>query len=167
MHKLLPALAIAAAVFSTGALARDKDSQKFITTAIEGNYAEVQMGELAQKNSQSQDVKTYGQMLVTDHGAANQKARQAATSAGLKSPPSGPNAKQKSDHDSMAKLQGASFDKMFAEHMVADHKKDISEYEQAGKSRMTSASMRESSLPTLRKHLEAAEKLQKSHSAQR
>lgn len=47
--------------------------------------------------------------------------------------PTGPNTKQKSDYDSMAKLQGASFDKMFAEHMVADHKKDIAEYEQAAK----------------------------------
>jgi putative membrane protein len=167
MYRLIPVLAIAAAVFSTGAVAQDKDDQKFITTAIEGNYAEVQMGELAQKNSQSQDVKTYGQMLVTDHGAANEKARQAATSAGVKSPPSGPNAKQKSDHDSMAKLQGASFDKMFAEHMVADHKKDISEYEQAGKKQDDIGKYAQSSLPILRKHLEEAEKLQKSHSAQR
>src|SRR4051812_14053916 len=109
MHRLIPALAIAAAVFSTTALAQDKNNEKFITTAIEGNYAEVEMGRLAEKNSQSQDVKTFGQMLVTDHGAANEKAKQAATSVGLKSPPSGPNAKQKSDHDSMAKLQGAAF----------------------------------------------------------
>jgi putative membrane protein len=167
MHRLIPALAIAAAVFSTTALAQDKNNEKFITTAIEGNYAEVDMGRLAEKNSQSQDVKTFGQMLVTDHGAANQKAKQAATTAGVKSPPSGPNAKQKSDHDSMAKLQGAAFDKMFAEHMVADHKKDISEYEQGAKTKDAIGQYAESSLPTLRKHLEEAEKLQKSHSAQR
>jgi len=167
MSKLIPALAVAAALFSTAALAQDKAGEKFITEAIEGNYAEVQMGELAQKNSQSQDVKSYGQMLVTDHGAANEKARQAAIGAGVKSPPSGPNAKQKSDHDSMAKLQGASFDKMFSEHMVQDHKKDIGEYETAAKKQDPIGQYAQSTLPTLRKHLDEAGKLQKSHSAQR
>jgi hypothetical protein len=56
---------------------------------------------------------------------------------------------------------------MFAEHMVAYHKKDISEYEQAAKKKDAIGQYAESSLPTLRKHLEEAEKLQKSHSAQR
>src|SRR4051794_25588019 len=106
-------------------------------------------------------------MLVTDHGAANDKARQAATGAGLKSPPSGPNAKQKSDYDSMAKLQGASFDKMFSEHMVQDHKKDIGDYEAAAKKQDPIGQYAQSTLPTLRKHLDEAEKLQKSHSASR
>src|SRR5438045_1136407 len=51
MQKFLPALAVMALV-STGAMAQDKASQKFITAAIEGNYAEVKMGELAQNNGQ-------------------------------------------------------------------------------------------------------------------
>jgi hypothetical protein len=33
---------------------------------------------LAQKNGQSDDVKSYGKMLSTDHAAANQKALDAA-----------------------------------------------------------------------------------------
>ena len=75
---------MAAAFFSAGpANAQDKAAQKFITEAIEGNYAEVEMGKLAQSNGQSEAVKSYGQILVTDHGAAAQKATQAAQSLGL------------------------------------------------------------------------------------
>ena len=52
------------------ASAADKADQKFMENAIEGNLAEIQMGQLAQQKGQSEDVKSYGQMLVTDHTAA-------------------------------------------------------------------------------------------------
>ena len=56
------------------ASAKDKASEAFVKKAIEGNYAEVSMGDLAQKNGQSDRVKSFGKMLSTDHAAANQKA---------------------------------------------------------------------------------------------
>jgi len=100
--------------------AKDKPSEAFLKKAIEGNYAEVSMGDLAQKNGQSEGVKSFGKMLSTDHAAANQKALDAAKGIGM-NPPSEPNAKQKADYDKMAKVTGTQFDKMFATHMVADH----------------------------------------------
>jgi putative membrane protein len=90
------------------------------------------MGKLAQSNGQSEAVKSYGQTLVTDHGAAAQKATQAAQSLGVNAP-SEPNKKQKADHDRMSKMKGQAFDRMFAQHMVADHKKDIAAYQKAAK----------------------------------
>ncbi len=47
--------------------------------AIEGNLAEVQMGQLAQKNGTSDGVRSFGQMLEKDHADAN-KATAAANS---------------------------------------------------------------------------------------
>jgi hypothetical protein len=52
----------------------------------EGNFAEVQMGELAQKNGQSPAVKSFGEMLQSDHSAANEKALDAAKELGVKAP---------------------------------------------------------------------------------
>jgi putative membrane protein len=167
MRRLIPALIAVATLFSTSALAQDKASQKFITEAIEGNFAEVQLGELAQKNGQSEEVKTYGKMLVTDHSAANEKARPAATGVGVTSPPNGPNAKQKADYDKMAKLKGAAFDKAFAEHMVKDHQKDIGEYQKASKKQDAVGQYAQATLPTLQKHLDDAKALQKSTSVKR
>jgi putative membrane protein len=97
---------------------------------------------------------------VNDHGAANQKATQAAQSLGL-NPPSGPNKKQQADHDKMAKLKGDSFDRMFGQHMVADHKKDIAAYQKATKKKDAAGQYAQESIPTLQKHLEAAQSLGK------
>jgi putative membrane protein len=139
--------------------ASSKASQKFVQDAIQGNFAEVQMGQLAQQNGQSAEVKSYGQMLVTDHSAANEKAKALATQMGM-TPPTEPNAKQKAMHDKMSKMTGADFDKAFAKEMVADHKKDIAEYKkEAKKKNDPAADFANNTLPTLQKHLDAAQKL--------
>ncbi len=49
------------------------------------------MGQLAQQKAQSEGVKSYGEMLVTDHEANNEKAKQVANEIGV-SPPSEPTA---------------------------------------------------------------------------
>jgi putative membrane protein len=153
-------LALAVLVTAAPATAQDKASQTFLTKAIEGNLAEVQMGELAQKNGQSADVKSFGQMLQQDHSAANQKAADAAKKLAVNAP-SAPNAKQKADYDKMAKTQGAAFDKAFAQHMVMDHKKDIAEYKKAAKKNDDAGQYAKDSLPVLEKHLQTAQSLQK------
>jgi putative membrane protein len=140
------------------ASAKDKQSEAFLKKAIEGNFAEVSMGDLAQKNGQSDAVKSYGRMLSTDHAAANQKALDAANSLGM-NPPTGPNAKQKADYDKMSKMSGAGFDKMFATHMVADHQKDIAEYKKASKSKDAAGEYASGQIETLQKHLDAAKSL--------
>jgi putative membrane protein len=148
-------------VMTTGsAFAQDSAVKKFLTEAIQGNYAEVQMGELAQKNAQSEDTKVYGQMLATDHNDANKKATDAAKSLNINAP-AGPSAKQKAAYDKMAKMNAAAFDKMFAQHMVADHKKDIAKYKAASKKQDAAGQYAQGALPTLQKHLEEAEKLAK------
>ena len=146
------------ALSMAGAAAKDKGSETFLKKAIEGNFAEVSMGELAQKNGQSEDVKSYGKMLSTDHSAANQKAMDAAKGLGM-DPPTGPNAKQKADYDKMSKMSGAAFDKMFATHMVADHQKDIAEYKKAAKNKDAGGEYAAGQIDTLQKHLDTAKSL--------
>jgi len=140
------------------ATAKDKLSEAFLKKAIEGNFAEVSMGDLAQKNGQSDGVKSYGKMLSTDHAAANQKALDAAKDLGL-NPPTGPNAKQKADFDKMSKMSGVGFDKMFATHMVADHQKDIAEYKKTSKIKDAAGEYASGQIDTLQKHLDTAKSL--------
>jgi putative membrane protein len=163
MFRLATTTTAALLLITNTVLAQDKAAQKFLTEAIQGNFAEVQMGELAQKNGQNQDVKTFGQTLVTDHGAANQKATEAATALGV-TPPAGPSEKQKADYDNMAKLSGPAFGKMFAKHMVQDHRKDIRQYQKAAKKQDAAGQYAQNSLPVLQKHLEAAQALTKQKS---
>jgi putative membrane protein len=160
MNKLSVFLTAAALVGSHPlASAADKASSTFLVKAIEGNFAEVQMGELAQKNGQSPEVKSFGEMLQSDHTAANENASDAAKELGVKAPQT-PNAAQKQAYDRMAKMSGAAFDKAFAQHMVADHKKDIAEYRTEAKRSDVAGKYAADTLPTLQKHLDAAQSLQ-------
>jgi putative membrane protein len=118
------------------------------------------MGKLAQNNGQSQDIKTFGQTLVSDHSAALERSLSVAQTMNVQAP-NGPNAKQKADYDKMAKLKGAAFDKAFAQHMVADHKKDISDYTKASKTNDAAGQYAKETLPKLQQHLELAQKIQK------
>src|SRR5882757_7250100 len=61
-------------ILASSAFAAESSSQAFLKKAIQGNYAEAKMGQLAQQNGQSDDVKNFGRMLADDHSAANQRA---------------------------------------------------------------------------------------------
>ena len=153
------AAVILPALVTTGlAFAQDEQAKSFLTEAIEGNLAEVQMGQLAQKLATTQSVRAYGQMLEQDHTVANQKARAAANSMQVK-PPTQPNSKQKADYDRLSQLIGIEFDARFADHMVMDHKEDIEKYEKAAAMSNAAGTYAKEALPTLRKHLQNAESL--------
>ena len=139
-------LTVLALHLATSAQAAEMPSQSFLKKAIQGNYAEVEMGKLTQQYGQSDNVKNFGQMLQADHTAANEKAIDAAKSMGA-APPDGPNAKQKADYDKMSKMSGPQFDRDFATHMVADHQKDIAEYKKASKKRRCGWGVREREYP--------------------
>ena len=153
--------------FATAAVSANRADQKFIEDAIQGNLAEVQMGQLAQQQAQSEDVKSYGQMLVADHQTNNEKAKQVANEIGV-TPPSEPSAKQKADYDKLAKMSGPAFDREFAKTMVIDHKKDVQKFQrEAKKARGPLGEYASETLPALKKHLQAAEKLPNGSTASR
>ncbi len=143
-----------------------KAEQTFLKDAIEGDLAEVKMGQLAQQKAQSQDTKQFGQMLEQDHGQHLQKAKDMAQQMGL-TPPTEPNSHQKKMYDQLSSLSGAQFDKKFAQEMVSDHKKDISKYEKEAKSKGPLGDFAQQTVPTLQKHLQAAESLAGQKSSQR
>jgi putative membrane protein len=150
----------------SAASAADKPSQAFLKKAIQGNYAEVQMGQLAQKQGQNDGVKKFGQMLSDDHSAANQKAIDAAKSMGV-TPPDGPSATQKADYDKMSKMTGPQFDRQFATHMVADHQRDIAEYKKEAKQSDAAGEYAKGQIDALQKHLDTAKSLKSSKTSSR
>jgi putative membrane protein len=148
------------------ALAADNVSQAFLKKAIEGNYAEIEMGKLAQQNGKTDNVKQFGQMLSDDHTAANQKAIDAAKSMGV-TPPDGPNARQKADYDRLAKLTGERFDRDFARHMVTDHEKDLADYKKEAKQADAAGDYAKTEVDVLQKHFDSAKSLRSIKSSSR
>ena len=137
----------------------DKDSQKFIKAAIEGNMAEVDVGKLAQEKGKSDAVKKFGQMLQTDHGKANEEAKSAAQNVGVE-PPSGASVGEQATYLKLKVLSGDTFDKSFANTMVSDHQKDIKEYQKASGKNDAVGEYAKKTLPTLQTHLKEAQQLQ-------
>lgn len=155
MKAMMFTLAIAAGIATTAAA----KEPPFLAKAIQGDMAEVKMGELAQQNGASQPVKDYGQMLVTDHGAHRDKAIEMAKAMKM-TPPTEPDAKAKADYAKLSAMKGKAFDAAFKQHMIMDHKKDIAEYKKESMAKDAKlAAFAKETVPTLEKHLAAAEKL--------
>jgi putative membrane protein len=130
----------------------------FMQKAAMGGLAEVALGNMAQQKASSDQVKQYGARMVQDHTAANNELMQIASAKGVQLP-TAPDKKHQQDMDRMEKLSGAQFDKAYMSHMVADHKKDVSDYKKeasSGKDPDVKA-FAAKTLPTLQEHLQLAQ----------
>ena len=67
-------------------LASAEDSKTFIKDAVQGNMAEVKMGELAQKKAAAAGVKDFGKTLAADHAKGRDKAMNLAKSLEVEAP---------------------------------------------------------------------------------
>jgi putative membrane protein len=132
--------------------------EKFVKEAAEGGMMEVELGRLATEKASSADVKAFGQRMVTDHSKANQKLMDLASNKGITLSKTLSTDMQK-ERDRFAKLSGAEFDRMYMQHMVKDHKKDVSEFEKESQKATDTGvrSFAEQTLPTLKEHLTLAE----------
>ena len=133
----------------------------FVTEAMKGDNSEVALGNLAQQKGSSSGVKDLGKMLATDHGAHKQTVAALAQKANV---PVTDDLKDeaKAEQTKLQGLSGAAFDKEFVRATVEDHQKDIAKYEQEAKSGdAQTAAMAKQTLPTLKKHLQTAQALEK------
>lgn len=140
-------------------------NKDFLNEALQGDASEVKMGQLAEKNGGSAEMKQFGKTLVTDHTMAGQQVKAAAKQVGVmvKDEPS-PDAQ--ADYDKLAKLKGADFDKEFARMSVEDHEKDIAKFQKeanTGNGRVSELAKQQ--LPVLQKHLQMAQSLQSKQQA--
>ena len=136
--------------------------RKFIEAAAMGGMAEVEMGKLAQQKGSSQPVKDFGARMAQDHGKANEELKALATSKGIQLP-GGIDAEHQHKMERMQKLSGADFDKAYMKDMLADHKKDVSEFRKQAKSAKDQdlKAFASKTLPTLEEHLKLAQQTEK------
>ena len=163
----LTALAISAAAAQTpNKPAIDKDSQKFIGSAIQADIAEVDAGQLAQQKGKSQAVKEFGAMMVKEHGEHKGKAAAVAAQLDVK-PPTGASVAQKATYLKLKVLSGDTFDRSYAKTMVSDHEANIKEYKQREGKSDAVGSLAKETLPVLQHHLDMAQSLVSQTSAKK
>jgi putative membrane protein len=105
----------------------------FVKKALEGNMAEIHMGQLALEKSSDDQVKQFAQRMVDDHGKMLDQLKPAAQAMGVKVP-DGPSKGAMKNMDKMKALSGDAFDQAYIKDMVKDHKKDSSEFKQEAQS---------------------------------
>ncbi|HXA52275.1 MAG TPA: DUF4142 domain-containing protein [Candidatus Acidoferrum sp.] len=154
------ALAACTAIAQTDQANRMKlsaDDSAFLTKALQGGMAEVELGNLAQQNGSSDVVKQFGKQMVEDHTMINGELQTQATSKGVPVP-SALDAKSQATKDRLSKLTGADFDRAYMQEMVTDHQQDIAEFrrESARATDPDVKALAAKTLPTLENHLKMA-----------
>lgn len=133
----------------------------FMTKAASSNMLEIQSGQLAQEKGQMQEVKDFGQMMVTDHQKASEQMKQLAQQKNIVLPDS-------MSQEHMDKLQnlrdktGNEFDQAYMDLMVSSHENTVSLFEDAANNieDQEVKSFADATLPTLRQHLDRAKQIQ-------
>jgi putative membrane protein len=135
---------------------------KFLTDAIQADNAEIKAGQAAQDMGSTQAVKDYGKMLVADHTKAKDQASQVAMAMNVPVP-TGTTPDADAELKMATSMSGAGFDKDFLAAMVKDHQKAIDMFTQEASSSDPAqvTDLAKQTIPTLKKHLETAQKLQK------
>jgi putative membrane protein len=93
----------------------------FMKKAAKGGMMEVTMGQVAEQKAQSEDVKSFGKRMVTDHSKANDELKSIASKKGVQLPSKEHTGKWTSD-------------KAYMDMMVKDHEKDLAEFKEEANS---------------------------------
>lgn len=133
----------------------------FIKKAADGGMTEVELGKIAEKNGQKDDVKSFGSHMVKDHGKANDELKSVASK--MNAPvPDKVSAEHQAKIDKMSKLSGAAFDTAYVKEMVASHEKTIASFE-AARAKVGNEDLKkfiDDTLSVIKGHLEMAKKMQ-------
>lgn len=97
----------------------------FVTNAAISDMYEIQAGQIAQKKGQSQGVKDFGKMMVTDHTALTNTMKPLITAAG-KTAPTGLDDRRKGLIDNLNAASPADFDKTYLSQQEAAHNEALS-----------------------------------------
>jgi putative membrane protein len=140
--------------------------QKFLDFAAQTDMVEANLGQLAQEQGVSQQVKDYGQTLATDHTQDYAMLQTLAQQAGLTVPTAIDAEHNKGMITPFHQLKGPGFDKKFAHDMAAGHSQAIQVYQNEAKDAQNPAikSYAQQTLATLQKHLDGAKALQENKS---
>ena len=151
------ATAMNPAMASTSAMANGPTG--FASEAAQGGMLEVKLADLALQKSNNSQVKAFARRMKQDHTKANEKLKGVVGSN--QQLPTNLGAEQQQQVDSLQSKSGSAFDKAYADTMVQDHQKDVSEFENASSNAPTEQlrNFASQTLPTLKEHLKLAQQL--------
>jgi putative membrane protein len=148
---------------ATGGIAVTAGDAKFATDAANGGLTEVALGKLAQSKTSNARIKSFADMMVTDHSKANDELMGIAKAKNI-TLPAAPDADHQKKIDDLSKLSGKKFDKAYVDAMVDGHKKTLDLMNMAAKDCKDSElkAFAAKTAPIVQMHLDAINKIHKS-----
>jgi putative membrane protein len=144
---------------SGATLAEDKISQIFLRDMIEVNLSDVQLSQLAQKQSQDARVISFAQSVERDASSLNEQAQKIAAQTGLAAP-TDVSTTQKNNYLAVSKLSGSSFERAFIRENITALKAEIPRVQNEAKKKGDPiGDFASQLLPILQTRLDAAQSL--------
>jgi len=106
----------------TGGIAVDEDDAKFATEAANGGMAEVEFARVALTKTTNASIKDFANMMLNDHGKANEELKAIAADKNITLPTAIDNDHQQK-LDKLTTKTGRDFDKDYADAMADGHQK--------------------------------------------
>lgn len=137
---------------------KDITPQSFASQAAVLNKAEVELSQLALKNTKNEETRLFAERMIKDHTAAGEKLRKIAQKQNLAVPES-LDAEHQATKQKLSSLQGEAFDRAYRKEMAKGHDKAVALFESASQNQQMPQELREfaaSTLRTLEDHQEDA-----------
>jgi putative membrane protein len=132
----------------------------FIMHVALGNSAEVEAGTLAASNGEEPGIKSFGQMMVTDHTTAQGDLKTVGTTVGVAVKDS-VDAEHTTLMETLNGLSGREFDSTYIINQIADHQKTVADFqtELSSGNRSEVKDFANKYLPKIQMHLEKADSI--------
>jgi putative membrane protein len=155
-----PAGAASSSTASSSSSASANADQDFIANAAKGNRAEVTLGKMVESKTKDPSVRQFAQQMVKDHTTALNELTQLAQSKNITLPEGLPD-DATALQSKLSSASGKTLDKDYMDGMVDDHKKDVSEFQDASQNAKDPdvKQWAAKTLPTLQAHLQKAEQV--------
>lgn len=143
-----------------------EQAQTFVTKAANGGMFEVESSKLAKEQAKREDVKSFAQKMIDDHGKANKELQSVATEVGAKVPEK-MDQRHQSMLDKLKKTPQAQFDQAYINAQADAHREAVqlfSSYAKTG----DNAELKQfagKTLPVLQGHQAQLAELEKASSA--
>lgn len=146
---------------ATASAKLSKADSKAVVDMAMANMAEVEAGKMAQSKGQSQEVKTFAQQMIDDHGKALQEVQTLAQSKGV-TLPTELDAKHKAMAAKLEKLSGDAFDREYMKTGGLKAHKDtlamLQKHQKSAKDADVKA-LAGKMVPTVEQHLKAVQQM--------
>jgi putative membrane protein len=133
------------------------DRDQFVTQAIAGGFAEIELGELAAEKGDSPEVRQFGEMMVDYHREATERMLQIVREREIEAP-SGSNDAHSLHVTRLGRLRDAEFDRQYIQQVIENHQSSTELFRRASESAIN-PELRQfatESLPVREDHFERA-----------